>query len=247
MSTNHLLGTRKSVSVALCCCALLIAGLLAVANESALATRPDPTAPALPGFSGERVLLKEATDAADCISGPGEEPTPTGLSAAECLAMFDDDEDGDFDLADYHAYLNAIPPGLELGYSFDQPYDRLVDGDVVIVHQGGQGGLHAFITVHDTGTVNGDGFEGFPMLINLTRGAVLVDTGEVLVFTQTLLTQFYEIPDGILELANVFFSLQLAPGQADGRLADFTITVASYNDPTNTATLTRRLLLQEGG
>jgi hypothetical protein len=38
---------------------------------------------------------------ADCMAGPGEEPNPSLTSVLNCLTVFDFNEDGDVDAADF--------------------------------------------------------------------------------------------------------------------------------------------------
>ena len=48
---------------------------------------------------------------ADCLSGPGAAPAPTGsVMPAECLTVFDGDQDGDIDLHDFGEFELAFSP-----------------------------------------------------------------------------------------------------------------------------------------
>ena len=174
---------------------------------------------------------------ADCWSGPDESPQPSdGMSLVQCLARFDYDGDGDVDLADHAAYLTA--PAIELGFAFNVPYQCLNDGDMLSVFTSGQGGIHLFVSIRGT---------GFPpdVSIGITRSGVMVDNGDIAVYAYTQNELFTDIGDGVDQKLNYLVGLFMAPGYADGRLADLTFTVTDHNDPNNTATVTTRVLLIE--
>lgn len=50
----------------------------------------------------------------DCFAGPGSAPAPplAYITPCECLCMFDDDHDGDVDLADFPSIQNGWVPGI---------------------------------------------------------------------------------------------------------------------------------------
>ena len=173
----------------------------------------------------------------DCWSGPDASPKPSdGMSLIQCLARFDYDDDGDVDLFDHAAYLTA--PAIELGFAFDVPYGCLRDGDTLPVFFGFQGGIHLFVTIRGT---------GFPpdAAVGVTRSGVMVDNGDIAVSLYTVNNVFTDIGDGLDQVLNLFTGLFMAPGNAHGRLADLTFTVTNHDDPTNTATVTTRVLLIE--
>ncbi len=173
----------------------------------------------------------------DCWSGPDESPKPSGgMSLVQCLARFDYDGDGDVDLADYTAYLTA--PAIELGFAYEVPYGCLSDGDTLSVFFGDQGGIHLLVTIRGTGFPPG-------VAVGITRSGVMVDNGDIAVGLWTQNTLFADIGDGLDQKLNLFVGLFMAPGTADGRLADLTFTVTNRNDPPNTATVTTRVLLSE--
>lgn len=193
------------------------------------------------GYLACREWLAEASGIADCLSGPEETPTPGGQWTSEsCLDAFDgrkggeNGADGDVDLRDYAALMTAPP--VELGYSFNQPYECVFDGDVIPVELGFQGGIHFHISLRMMGFP-----PGLPVLI-LREGVFLDNNGTAIYPFEFSQVPYTDIGNGVKEVVNWLIQIaNLRPGEADGRTARLTFRVTDPNDPNVTATIVRRV------
>ncbi|MCB9850342.1 MAG: DM13 domain-containing protein [Phycisphaerales bacterium] len=65
----------------------------------------------------------------DCMNGPGTAPTPSILTAQECLDAFDRDTDGDVDASDFagvqRAFILAQPQTAEYELTFDATWSAM--------------------------------------------------------------------------------------------------------------------------
>lgn len=218
--------------------------VLPLLSWHAIGTTDSPAnASELDGTSGAAAILPchdltvELPDLLDCMAGPGAPPAPVqGLSLADCLDLFDSNDDGSVDMSDYSAFLTA--PAIEFGYSFSQPYECMIDGSVMPVFHGLQGGTHIFVTLRG---------KGFPLgqSVNILRRGVMVDDQQVAIPDGEFLSVFTDLGGGVGEMKDLFLFMLLFPDEADGREMDLTFIATDPNDSSVTATVTHRVLLAE--
>ena len=137
------------------------------------------------------------------------------------------------------ACVATTEPDIQYWAVVDLMFGPVADGGTIEVEQGPQGGIHTFVSILATG------FEPNELLL-YSAEVRLAETNEII--GQPPSQQFLssEIAEGINEIQGIFLRLTGAnPGEVDGREGIVTLELSSVNDPTRTASVTQRVVLQE--
>jgi hypothetical protein len=133
----------------------------------------------------------------------------------------------------------ADGPDLEYWAAVGGQYAPVVEGGILPIERGFQGGVHTFLSFRAVGFDPGSQF-------SLTIGVTRDDTAAVVGTERTVPAVFTELPLGMLEAQGIFYRLdQALPGQLLDVPGTLTVRLTDFNDPTRSATLVQRVSLAE--
>ena len=126
-------------------------------------------------------------------------------------------------------------PDIQYWTAVEGEYAPVVEGGIMPVERGFQGGVHTFLSLRAVGF---DPASPFSLTVGVTRN----DTGAVVGAERTVPAIFQEVSPGMLEAQGVFYRLdQASPGQ----LLNVPGTLTDFNDATQSAILVQQVSLAE--